>query len=69
MMTAEDARALWVRARAEAESEGSIFDRVLYHVERSVLIDIIDKRMALSDTFAVTIGNRMEMLMRALSEE
>jgi hypothetical protein len=66
-MTPEQAREMWATALKEAEEPGTIYDTVLYHVERSVLIDTINKRMQLSDDFAIAIGKRMQKLIDALS--
>lgn len=68
-MTPEEARQLWATALKEAEEPGTIYDAVLYHVERSVLIDLIDNRMRLSNEFAVAIGKRMQKLIDVLSNE
>lgn len=66
-MTPEEARQLWATALKEAEEPGTIYDTVLYHVERSVLIDLIDNRMRSSDAFAIAIGKRMRKLIDARS--
>jgi len=68
-MKPEEARQLWATALHAAEEPGTIYDTVLYHVERSVLIDLIDHRMRVSDEFAVTIGKRMRTLIDALNSE
>lgn len=69
-MTPEAARELWSHAIKEAEDNpASVYHLVLQHVELSVLVDIIDARMAKSDTFAVTIGTRMAFLKKAIEAQ
>jgi hypothetical protein len=65
-MTAEEARRLWAAVLDGVGDGDSICDRVLWHVERSVLIDIIEGQMKKSDTFAITIGRRVQTLTSAL---
>jgi len=67
-MTPDEGRALW-RALLTDVSAEQPFSPVLHHVLESVLVDIVDKRMALSDTFASTIGARIAFLTEAIKEE
>ena len=69
MLTPEEARGLWAAVLEGVGDDDSISDRVLWHIERSVLIDIIEGRMKQSDTFAVTIGKRIQSLTAALRDE
>jgi len=67
-MTPEQARALWALLLGSVTEERP-FNPVLQHVLMSVLVDIVEKRIELSDTFAVTIGNRIKFLTTAIREE
>lgn len=66
-MTPDEGRALW-RQTLESITENKPFSPVLHHVLESVLVDLVEKRMELSDTFAVTIGNRIAFLIEATAE-
>ena len=66
-MTAEEGRQLWQQV-LEDVTESSPFSPVLHHILESVLVDVVDNRMRLSDDFAIAIGNRINVLMRALAE-
>lgn len=60
-MTPEHGRALW----KQALEDDNPFNPVLQHVLMSVLIDIVEKRIELSDTLAISIGTRIEFLAAA----
>ena len=67
-MTPEQGRTLWAQLLGSV-NENNPYNPVLQHVLMSVLVDIVEKRMDLSDTFAVTIGTRIEFLNEALQEQ
>jgi len=67
-MTPEQGRALWALLLGSVTEEKP-FNPVLQHVMISVLVDIVEKRMEISDTFAVTIGNRIKFLTAAIAEQ
>lgn len=67
-MTPEQGRVLWADLLGSV-SEDRPFSPVLQHVLMGVLVDIVEKRMELSDTFAVTIGTRIEFLAAAIKEK
>ncbi len=66
-MTPNEGRRLW-RQTLESVTEENSFSPVLHHVLESVLVDLVEKRMELSDTFAVTIGNRIAFLIEAIAQ-
>lgn len=67
-MTPDEGRALWAQL-LDSISEETPHSPVLQHVIMGVLIDIIEKRIELSDTFAVTIGTRIAFLNEAIQEK
>ncbi len=67
-MKPEQGRELWVML-LDSVNEDKPYNPVLQHVLMSVLVDIVEKRMELSDTFAVTIGTRIEFLNKAIKEQ
>ena len=67
-MTPEQGRALW-QLLLESVTEDRPYNLVLQHVLMSVLVDIVEKRMELSDTFAITIGERIAFLTTAIAEQ
>jgi hypothetical protein len=66
-MTPDEGRQLWQQTLVSVTEE-TPYSAVLHHVIESVMIDIIEKRIQLSDTFAVTIGERIAFLNNALAE-
>lgn len=67
-MTPEEGRILWKRT-LDSVTETTPYSPVLQHILMGVLVDIVDKRMELSDTFASAIGTRIAFLNDALMEE
>lgn len=67
-MTPDEGRRLW-RQTLESITEDKPFSPVLHHVIESVMVDLIEKRMELLDTFAVTVGNRIAFLIEAIAKE
>ena len=67
-MTPEQGRLLWKQVLDSVTADNP-HSAVLQHVLMGVLVDIVEKRMELSDTFAVTIGSRIEFLNEALQEK
>lgn len=65
-MTPEDARQVWKLLLDGAEHNEPLDSHALRHLIDGVVIDIIEKRIELSDTFAVTIGNRINFIMNEL---
>lgn len=66
-MTPDEGRAAW-QATLDSITAETPYSAVLHHLIESVVIDVIEKRIAISDTFAVTIGKRIETLTAALTE-
>jgi len=66
-MTPEQGRALWQQT-LDGVTKDTPYSAVLHHVIESVMVDLIEKRMQLSDTFAVTIGTRIQFLAQAIAE-
>lgn len=66
-MTPEQGRTLWQQVLDDV-TEDKPFSPVPQHVLMNVLVDIVEKRMQLSDTFAVTIGERIAFLAAAIGD-
>lgn len=66
-MTPEQGRALWQQTLDSVTADAP-YSAVLHHIIESVMVDVIEKRMQISDDFAVAIGTRIEMLTDALAE-
>lgn len=67
-MTPEQGRALWQQTLSSVTADAP-YSAVLHHVIESVMIDVIEKRIQISDDFAMVIGRRIETLTDALTKQ
>lgn len=66
-MTPEEGRRLWNDILNGANQDEPLDSQVLHHLIEGFMIDLLNNRIASSDTFAVVTGKRITTLVNAIT--
>lgn len=67
-MTPKEGRRLWAEVLRGAGDNEPLDSQVLHHLIEGFMIDVINNRIAQSNTFAITAGKRITTLVNAITE-